>query len=1090
MPISDSLKSSLSKGDLYGFSASLAMVRFCGPHVAAGQGGGIESVRDAIRVACNVLTLPINPEASIEQMETQESLKSECIAALESLSRNASLWSSISTEALPSMVQYLHTTAVLKSNGNARRQVTRAAALRAVLQIVQVPSHAVSAAEAGIVEPLGKLLRSGGSTSQEDQVPMLALEILHVIASNSQARRKARFLSLGLARSIAASLGKAATEEPKKPSDSRADVTFLGLEILIGMLSDIEADLSAEMVPQSPEASAFLDSVAAEEDFVRALCSTLLLSTNMKLPRHDSDHTGETAFDIPKLYGPPFILVPEKCAGYSTTHEAAASLLFRTSVLACAMETPSSDDYWRAVLLQGAFSKQQDTVESMRVSATLHAHYLALLTVDFAAFVPQDPRKKQEYIAIARPLVRYRLLEGLKDLMNDLSNQTTYGSDPYVTSLLVAFNVPHICLSLWKDPAILDLAFELIKQIVDQDPDEILHLFVEGKAAINSLFDLLNLDSSFDTSKNVGEIRRFLASVLGQLAENGLLASAIEKYDVRGSAIEALAVACIAEEERPPDEEEDVTSSRLSSVLMRCLVDLCSVNDQESTGKKRIRLSSSEAVALSRSLGSKICHMVLSRFLERAKLKQYEIEDDEDIMDAPDVAMLCAIAQHDEALLTLRSIGGLHALSLVAGEGELSAMVALTKACHDDASILLEGETYVAIMGLVTEDSASKRQLHASAFNLLARLCSGSSKGRQTVVSSSNCHDCILEAIAVVNSLSGVTETPAEASVNDSSPELASDDEEEDAPPQYSSIRENGSAQKAPPSLSPDELELGIAACALLASLVPTKVCRDAMVENERCISSLAFVSDNSEHAHLRYAVLKVLTALAPHCGSDGVLSADFVAGVLLSCLSKDQKVPPTADLNANLVHCTAASGAGVLLDCVAPEQQEALGVAIATHFKRAVKACSVFRSTARETERAHAAALTYHLTLGLLLLRGKAFADATVFTSDLVTALIHLVLWRCDPKTTVAAGDAPLWDAAVSNALLAVSLWAGRPDRMLEAAGTSRSELSGTTLMLARPGKAPRQAIDLKSALERLIQGPDASAVQSAQRLLERLYE
>jgi hypothetical protein len=41
--------------------------------------------------------------------------------------------------------------------------------------------------------------------------------------------------------------------------------------------------------------------------------------------------------------------------------------------------------------------------------------------------------------------------------------------------------------------------------------------------------------------------------------------------------------------------------------------------------------------------------------------------------------MLCAVAQHENALQVLRSIGGLYALAQVASEGELSAMVALQK---------------------------------------------------------------------------------------------------------------------------------------------------------------------------------------------------------------------------------------------------------------------------------------------------------------------------------------------------------------------------------------------------------------------------
>ena len=45
-------------------------------------------------------------------------------------------------------------------------------------------------------------------------------------------------------------------------------------------------------------------------------------------------------------------------------------------------------------------------------------------------------------------------------------------------------------------------------------------------------------------------------------------------------------------------------------------------------------------------------------------------------MDAPDVKMLCAIAQHESALNIVSSSPGISALALVAGEGNLSAIVA------------------------------------------------------------------------------------------------------------------------------------------------------------------------------------------------------------------------------------------------------------------------------------------------------------------------------------------------------------------------------------------------------------------------------
>ena len=772
VPISDLLRSALSNGDIYKFSSSLALVRFCGPYVAAGQGGGLESVRDAIRVATNVLTLPVNPTASVKEMETQETLKSECISALEALSRNASLWSSISTDALPSIVRYLHsTTAGGAASVNPRAEATKCAALRAVLQIVQVPSHAVSAAGAGIVDPLGRLLSAGDSSNAEDDVPMLALEVLHVIAANQQARRKAQFLERGLVRSICAALGKAATDTPKQPTDSRADVTFLGLEIIMSVLSDVDGDMPMAQLLQAPTSVAFLDSVASETRFVRALCSTLLLKTKMKLPRHDADTSGESELSIPKLYGPPLLLVPEKCGGYESTHEAAEALLFTTSVFACAIDSQRSDLFWTTFLLQNAPGKS-DVTECLQTSAAMAAHFLSLLAVDHKSFIPKDSQKQEDFLSITRPLVRHRLLEILKDAIAELSGEEVYGpsADPYVTSLLVGFNVPHICLSLWRDPALLDLAFDLIKTIVEQDPDEVLHLFVEGKAAIMSLFDLLNLDSAFEGSSNVGEIRRFLASVLGQLGETGLLSEAVEKYDVRSSAIAALAAACLSEEERQPDEDEDMTSNRLSTVLMRCLVDLITVKGESGKEEgKNIRLAPAEAAAIAKNLGKKICHMVLSRFLERSRLQQYEMDDDEDIMDAPDVAMLCAIAQHEEALLTLRSIGGLHALSLVAAEGNVSALVALKKACSGDANVLLEGDTYLSMMNLISSSehdaawraaSPTWRKLESSAFELLGSLCVGSAKGRNAVSAADSCEGCVSRAVEIVTALAGISKSP------------------------------------------------------------------------------------------------------------------------------------------------------------------------------------------------------------------------------------------------------------------------------------------------------------------------------------------
>lgn len=687
----------VSAGDLYRFSASLALVRFCGPHVAAGQGGGLQSVQDAIRVATKVLTLPVDPNADISQLEVQESLKSECINTLEALSKNASLWSAISKDALPSIVSYLHSTCDIGVENSCRHH-TRVVALRAVLRLVQIPSHAVSAAQAGLAEPLAKLMKEESGASQtgspvDDDVPLLALEIMHVLASNYEARLCAQLLQCGVFQSVCRALGNAATYKLAKPTDSRADIVFWGLEILHFVLLDIESSGDFAVVLQSPVIKDVVDTAARESKFMRALCATLLAGSGMKLPCNVEDE-GMDGYAISQLYGPPLVLVRESCAGFPDTHRAAISLLFSVSVYACAIETSSSEMLWKTLLLQQE-DIGEDAEDVTRLSATMCAEFLSVLEDDSKKSLrPSHERKRNEFECISRPLVRHRLLEGLKSGLEGESPISVVpgmsNNDPYMRSLLVGYQIPQICLCLWRDPALIDVSYELIKLMVEEYNEDVLPLFVQSKVAILSLFDMLTVDNSVDSvDLHVEDFHRLVASILGSLAQEGILTQSVDRFEVRGSAISALAAACLAEDDATMDDDGDApaTSSRMSSRCMQCLVELCTVETEDCVHRRRMKLSQEEAEAITRGLGKKICQMVTSRFLERAKLEQYDMKSDDDIMDAPDVAMLCAVAQHESALQILRSIGGLHALCLIASEGDPSAIHALYQVnLHCDSS--------------------------------------------------------------------------------------------------------------------------------------------------------------------------------------------------------------------------------------------------------------------------------------------------------------------------------------------------------------------------------------------------------------------
>jgi hypothetical protein len=123
-----------------------------------------------------------------------------------------------------------------------------------------------------------------------------------------------------------------------------------------------------------------------------------------------------------------------------------------------------------------------------------------------------------------------------------------------------------------------------------------------------------------------------------------------------------------------------------------------------------------------------------------------------------------------------------------------------------------------------------------------------------------------------------------------------------------------------------------------------------------------------------------------------------------------------------------------------------------------------------------------------LLQIKGKEFTD-DIFTQELMTSLIHLVQWRRDPKTSLGTPNERAWDASVANCLLLLSMALWRPDEILKKTGIDLKALSQTALMLARSGKAPRKAIDFRSALSRIIESGDAPSNVAAQRVIDRLF-
>ena len=349
----------------------------------------------------------------------------------------------------------------------------------------------------------------------------------------------------------------------------------------------------------------------------------------------------------------------------------------------------------------------------------------------------------------------------------------------------------------------------------------------------------------------------------------------------------------------------------------------------------------------------------------------------------------------------------------------------------------------------------------------------------------------------IITNLAGITKSPKleesgiaaelEATDIDSDGEAESvgePPEMDSPPPPFSSIAENGANSER----EIEEFELGVSACLFLSSLATSKVAQTVICGDPDHVPALAHLATLSSDEELQFAALKVVVAFAPCISCKGPLSADEIGGVLKAVLGSEKKIKTTANMNANRAYHAAVSGLFIVFDHLSEEEQEGGAIAVASLFSKSVKKCIVTRATTRDEERAYSAELLYALTTVLLLARGKSFVD-TIFTKDLIVMLVNLVQWRQDPKTSIGNTNQRYWDASISNSLLLLSFILWRPDESLVRAGIDLRALAGTSLMLARPGKAPRKAIDVKSALTSIINGSDAGAAVAAQRVLDRLF-
>jgi len=1077
VPVSDILRAALSRGDLYRFSAALALVRFCGPHVAAGTGGGVQAIRDAIRVGTNVLTLPVNRDASTNQIKTQEALKSECISVLESLSGNAALWNTICTDALPAIIKYLQSCSEVRSSTHALSQ-TESSALRTILEIVQVPSHAVAVAEAGLSKSLGRIIKKYTSLGSSEcptnlDIGLLAMETLYSLVKQPNARRHCDLLGGNVLSSICSAIALCASSAAEMSTDETDDITFFGLEILAFVVADIEESVDTAHVLQSSEAAAFLESVLVEPQFVRCLCASILPLTIEALEKE------KKSYAVPELYGPSFPIVNETCGGHETSHGCSVFLLFTLSAFACAIESIESETFWNTCLLRNIpTGKDGDDSDTVRASATFCCAFLQLIERDNEAVMPSSQDKQLDYENLTRPLVRYRLLESLGDSLSELTNEDTDYTktiDDYMLCLFVSYDLPGIFLSVWKDSALLELAYELMKMTIEADPDKVLHLFVKSKESVMSLFDFLNHESDNVSEVDSKKIRQLLLSTLEKLAETGLLIEAVEKFDLKGSAIKALASACLSEDF--VGKEEELTSHLLANGLIQCLVELCTVESPDENGrqKREIVLTGTEAEAIAQSLGRKICHMVISRYLERAKLQQYDLDEDEIVLNAPDVSLLCAMVQHSSAMKILESIGGLHALAQVASDGEPSALAALLEGCKGQPLLLLEADTYLSVLSLLSDerdhtwktDEKTRSVVEAGAFRLLSQLSDGSSKGRRLIFEAADFKNSTARALDVLSSWS---KTDDDVDSRNLMEKKALRNETDD---------------------SESHLELPVAALSYVATMIQVPGAHALFVDNENWMLVISNLADSSASVDLQIEAVKAITSLAINSSASDLLTIERVVEIFQGILREERNISLDLSSRVNQLYSLASEGILLLFDALPIEQQRDVINDVALRYRKLLKGHTINRATKKGSGAENGGDVAYNITSIMMVANYNANLAETL-DSNVIVSLVNTVQWRYDPKTVIEQSQQCSWDASVTQILQILSRIVRQIDgtRISKKTECSLQDLTKIVLMVARPGKAPTQAITFSAALTEVEKCGDPVSKLAARSIARDLRE
>jgi hypothetical protein len=434
--------------------------------------------------------------------------------------------------------------------------------------------------------------------------------------------------------------------------------------------------------------------------------------------------------------------------------------------------------------------------------------------------------------------------------------------------------------------------------------------------------------------------------------------------------------------------------------------------------------------------------------------------------------------------------------------------LSFSQGCKDDPSLLLEADTYVSVMSLFSEDKehahwrsevSTRGRVEAAAFELLAQLCNGSNRGRKAVAAGSDFHHCFDRALEVVSSIvskpepqppsyDNVEESLEKKDSADVSESENGDEGKEEVHAEEETTPDLADEGTVPTKIEIDDEQLVVSAYAFLSATIAIPSARDAVLKDSAFIKASSALVAEDKMPDLQIEAVRVMAQLAPYASVGGELCPDSVGDLLQSSLAMEPSVQEgSVQSIRKSLHVHAAEGIQFVYDSLPESKQKTILIEVVTRYVKVLKSRSISRVALKSNDRANFGELAYHLTTIMLVAMGKDSVEEC-FNSQLLLSLVSTIQWRYDPKTLIAEDELAYWDASATQSLQIISHLLWREEARLAKAGIKTRSLKENVWMVARPGKAPRKAIDFPSALGLVLKSGEATAKLAAQQIVSCL--